>query len=78
MAEVEGGGGAYRGVATGQAGRVKCWSSELPTVGDGELFRGFAALAAVGFHLADHIQPLDHRAEYHVLPIEPEDRLIRL
>lgn len=32
-----GGAGAYRGVATGRAERVKWWSSELPTVADCDL-----------------------------------------
>ncbi len=67
-------GGAYRGVATGRAERVKCWSSELSTVADGDLGRGFAALAAASLHLLYHIHPLNHSPEHHVLPIEPAGR----
>lgn len=49
-------------------------SLELPRVGDGDLLRGFAALAAVGLHLLHHLHPLHHPAEHHVLPIEPARR----
>lgn len=65
------GGGAYRGGAKGQAGGVKCWSSELSAVGDGDLRRGFAVLAAAALHLLHHLVALHHLPEHHVLPIEP-------
>ena len=73
------GGWSLKGVATGQAERVKCWSSELPTVGDGNLGTGFAALGALGLHLLYHVQPLHYVAEHHMFPIQPAgtERLVR-
>lgn len=46
-------------------------SSELPAVGDDDLARGFPTGAAVALHLLHHVQPLDHSAEHHVLPVQP-------
>lgn len=53
----------------GRPGRAV--SSELPAVGDDNLALGFPTAGAVGLHLLHHVQPLDHAAEHHVLPIQP-------
>lgn len=71
MLNDRGGVGSGGPAATGPAERVKCWSSKLPTVGDGESDFGFAALGAVALHLLHHIHAVHHTAEHHVLPVQP-------
>lgn len=69
-----GGAGANRGLRLqDKQKKVKCWSSELPAVGDGELGRGFAALASFFLHLLHDIHALDDTAEHNVLSIEPAE-----
>lgn len=53
----------------GQAGRAV--SSELPAVGDDDLALGFPTAGTLALHLPHYVQPLDHAAEHHVLPVQP-------
>lgn len=53
----------------GRAGRAV--SSELPAVGDDDLALGFPTAGALALHLPHYVQPLDHAAEHHVLPVQP-------
>lgn len=68
------GGAGLRGRGYRMSSAGVALSLELPAVGDGDLLRGFATLAAVGLHLLHHLHPLHHLAEHHVLPIQPASR----